>query len=202
MSKCKKDEAAQLKGRPVQQNKTNPNLIMQLTCQSAFFIDDAEEMVMAPDRRVSFVSDAGGAVSVGRQVSQYGSGVYFRRRGRFDPAIPRTELLPVEIRSSAGLDVGDPGVAGHADARGPGDIAEQVAAELPDIGFRGPVQDAVQFPAVDRGVGHPAGSAALQVYLSGDRDLRPLSLAAPFSSICRALLSKPPLQTMLAAPDP
>jgi len=53
MSKCKKDEAAQLKGRPVQlkgrpvqQNKTNPNLIMQLTCQSAFFIDDAEEMVM------------------------------------------------------------------------------------------------------------------------------------------------------------
>ena len=46
MSKCKKDEAAQLKGRPVQQNRTNPNLIMQLTCQSAFFIDDAEEMVM------------------------------------------------------------------------------------------------------------------------------------------------------------
>ena len=30
----------------------------------------------------------------------------------------------------------------------------------------------------------------------------PLSLAAPFSSICRALLSKPPLQAMLAAPDP
>ena len=46
MSKCKKDEADKLKGRPVQQNKTNPNLNMQLTCQSAFFIDDAEEMVM------------------------------------------------------------------------------------------------------------------------------------------------------------
>lgn len=67
-----------------------------------------------------------------------------------------------------------PALPAHADARGPGDIAEQVAAELPDIGFRGPVQDAVQFPAVDRGVGHPAGSAALQVYLSGDRDLRPV----------------------------
>ena len=41
-----KTEPPNSKGGSVQQNKTNPNLIMQLTCQSAFFIDDAEEMVM------------------------------------------------------------------------------------------------------------------------------------------------------------
>ncbi len=94
---------------------------------------------------------------------------------------------PSKFEAPLAFDVGDPGVAGHADARGPGDIAEQVAAELPDIGFRGPVQDAVQFrqliaASVIRLAPLHCRFTSPVTAISG-----PLSLAAPFSSICRGV---------------